>query len=125
LNITEFGSIPLCNIKNFLICVAVGFAMFGCAVRGAIPTVEASLANKVIGVSMGQTKQQVEAIMRQTSDTFTLALRPNEWLQAWRYEERGESMCLFVTYDGNERVIDITPIQKERGRNPMPLPGAC
>jgi hypothetical protein len=102
--------------------ILLSSVLLGCATTHVIPTVDAVRVSKI---SVGQSRLDVEKIMGHTSDLFTLALKPNELVQAWRYQENYADKCLFVTYDPSERVIAVTPVEKERGRSPMPLPRGC
>ena len=100
----------------------LALALSSCATSTLAPTVDPKLVTQIV---IGQTKAEVEKIMGRSVGTFTMPFKPNEFLQAWSFDDGQDRKCLLITYDQNARATDVAIMIKERGRHAMPLPGGC
>lgn len=83
---------------------------------------------RVAKLSLGQSKEVVEASMARPGRNLSFPFKPDELVQIWRVEDHFASRCLFVTYDQSQRVKDIAVFERERderGKFGERLPGSC
>jgi uncharacterized membrane protein len=110
---------------RFLTLAVLIALISGCVANPLTPTAEAA---RVAQLAIGQTQAHVEKIMQRAGRKVTYPFNPDTATQIWRYEERFKSMCLFVTYDKDKKVVDVTTFEREpdeRGKFGTRFSGSC
>jgi hypothetical protein len=112
------------NAKNF-VAILVCSVVSACAMQPPAPTADVA---RVAQIAPGKSQSDVEKIMQRPGRLITYALKPDETTQIWRYEDHLKSMCLFVTYNRDAKVIDVATFEREReerGRLGTMISGSC
>lgn len=106
---------------SILVCTLAS----ACAMQPLAPSVDAA---RVAQIAIWQSKSEVEKTMQRAGRLVNYPLKPEETTQIWRYEDHFKSMCLFVTYNRDARVIDVATFERERderGRFGAVFSGSC
>jgi hypothetical protein len=105
--------------------LSLGVLISGCAMQPLTPTPEAARAAQIV---VGQSRADVENLMRRPGRIVVYPLKPDETVQIWRYEDHFSSRCLFVTYDASGRVKEAANFERERderGKFGTRFSGSC
>jgi hypothetical protein len=112
------------RLDFFLAPLAVALLQ-ACAMQPLAPTPDAA---RVTQLATGQSRTDVERIMQRPGRVVNYALKPEETTQIWRYEDHFKSMCLFVTYNRDAKVTNVSTFERERderGRFGAVFSGSC